>query len=85
MAITIRGIRITSLSVERQEEGLDKISADYQLISSADKVLAKESVTSKPSYGGTAFVPSAPTMKLLADAVSAYRKEVEMSLGLESE
>lgn len=84
MAITIKGIRITSLSVIRQDDGSsDKIEANYQLISSVDKVLAKESLTSKKEYGsGEMFVPSITTMKLLADAVTAYKAEVEMSLGI---
>lgn len=85
MAITIRGIRIDSLTIAREEEGGDRVSAEYKLISSTDKVLAKESITSKSRYSEATFVPSAPTMKLLADAVAAYRKEVEMSLGLDAE
>lgn len=85
MPITIRGIRITSLTVE-QEDGRDKISAKYQLISSNDKVLAKESLTNINPYGtGETFTPSPQTMKALSDAITLYRKDVETSLGIEVE
>jgi len=86
MPITIRGIRITSLTISRTEEGKDKIEASYQLISSTDKVLAKERISSESSYGcESAFTASPQTLKSLTDAVTLYRKDVEMSLGLESE
>jgi len=85
MAITIRGIRITSLTVARSDDGADKITADYQLISSLDKVLAKESLSSKQSYGENVFTPSPQTTKALADAVALYKADVETSLGITAE
>lgn len=81
MAITIRGIKITSLSVTSTAEG-EKIEADYQLVSSADKVLAKNSLTNQ-GYGDK-FQPSPTTLKALADAVALYKADVEMTLGLET-
>lgn len=82
MPITIRGIRITSLTVTRDDDGADKISANYQLVASNDKVLAKESLTSKTSYGEHTFTPSPQTIKALTDAVAAYKADVELSLGI---
>lgn len=84
-AITIRGIRITSFTVTRNDEGGEDIQASYQLISSTDKVLAKESLTSKPGYGSTQFVPSPETYKAIREAVAAYRKDVETQIGLDAE
>lgn len=85
MPITIRGIRITSLTVSRDAEGQDKVQASYQLISSLDKVLAKETLTSKQSYGEQTFAPSPQTTKALTDAVALYKADVEMSLGITTE
>lgn len=82
MAITIRGIRITSLTVERGESGEDCINAAYQLVASNDKVLAKETLTSKSAYGSQPFTPSPQTIKALTDAIALYKQDVEMSLGL---
>jgi hypothetical protein len=84
MPITIKGIRIMNLYVGRDDDGKEKITANYQLISSADKVLAKESLSTGKGYGENTFQPSPQTMKALTDAVSLYRKDVELSLGLES-
>lgn len=83
MAITIRGIKIKSISISCNDDGDEAITSAYQLISSTDKVLAKENLSSKNEYGTTQFVPSAMTKKALTDAVAAYRKEVEASLGIE--
>jgi hypothetical protein len=83
MAITIQGIRVRSITVSRTEDGEDKVNAEYELISSVGKVLARQSLTSKPDYGTTVFVPSPQTMKALAEAVAAYVKDAQIHLGLE--
>lgn len=84
MAITIQGIRITSLTITRQEEGGDKVSASYSLMSSVGKVLAKDNFTSHSDYGSTSvFVPSSETSKALAAAVAAYVRDAEIHLGLQ--
>ena len=82
MAITIKGIRITSITISRTEEGSDKVNCDYELISSADKVLASQSLTSKTDYGSTVFVPPSDTLKQIAAAVEKYKQDVETHLGL---
>ncbi len=84
MAITIKGIRVTSLSIEKNEEGDEHIACNYQLISSVDKVLAKQSMNSKPGYGTSTFTPSPQTIRALSDAVQMYKKDVEVSLGLDA-
>lgn len=82
MPITIQGIRVKQITIGRDDEGADRISASYELVSSADKVLAKENVTSKASYGETVFVPPSDVTKLLSGAVMAYKKALEQHLGL---
>jgi hypothetical protein len=85
MALTIKGIRITNLWIGREEaDGKEKITANYQLIASNDKVLAKESLSTGKGYNENTFQPSPDTMKALADAVALYKRDVEMSLGLET-
>jgi hypothetical protein len=84
MPITIKGIRITSFSVSVDNEGKERINASYQLISSADKVLAKETVDTERGYGDKeAFVPSPPVKKAIADAIQQYKAEIAMNLGLD--
>lgn len=85
MAITIKGIRISNLWVGRDEQtGKEKITANYELIASNDRVLAKESLSTGKGYSENTFTPSPPTIKALTDAVALYRKDVELSLGLEA-
>lgn len=83
MAITIRGIRIVHIWIGKESDGKEKITSNYQLISSADKVLAEQSLSSSKGYGENQFVPAPATIKALTDAVALYRKDVEMSLGLD--
>lgn len=83
MAITIKGIRIETVSLKRDtEDGDYKIdSASYSIITSADRVLAKQ------TCGGynpdTKLEPSPPTTKALSEFVSAYKVDVAMASGLE--
>lgn len=86
MPITIQGIRITSLTIAREEEGGDKITASYSLMSSVGKVLAKDNFTSKSDYGKeSVFVPSSETSKALASAVASYVRDAEIHLGLKED
>ncbi len=83
MPITIKGVRITSITVSRDESGAEKVQSSYQLISSTDKVLATETLSSKSEYGSQpTFVPPNATMKALQAAVDQYKKDVEEHLGM---
>lgn len=82
MPITIKGIRITSMTVTRTDEGNDKISCNYELISSEDKILAKQSMTTHSAYNETVFVPPSDVVRQITDAAMAYRKAIEVSLGI---
>ena len=82
MPITIKGIRIEDVSIGRDEEkGGDTLkSATYSLISSADKVLAKQSIG---GYGNMTIEPSPATKKALAAFMDSYKADVATTLGLE--
>lgn len=82
MAITVRGIRLEDISLSRNaEENEHKIaSATYSLISSADKVLAKQCIG---GYGGMVLEPSPATVQALRAFISSYQSDVTTTLGLE--
>lgn len=85
MAISITGIKLHDIWVGDNDEGAEKITAHYQLVTSEGKTIgAKESLSTGKGYGENTFAPSPQTVKALRDAVKLYRKDVELSLGLES-
>lgn len=80
MAITIKGIKIETVSVTRDENGGYKVnSSEYSLISSKDTVLAKQSVG---GYGGMVMEPSLATKKALETFINGYIADVTALLGL---
>lgn len=85
MPLTITGIKLHDVWVGESDDGKEKITAHYQLVSSEGKAIgAKESLSTGKNYGENTFSPSPQTIKLLKEAVSLYRKDVEMSLGLDA-
>lgn len=82
MAITIKGIRIEQVTIDRDVEGGGhKLStASYALISSVDKVLAKQSLG---GYGDMKLEPSATTVAALRAFMDSYQADVVATLGLE--
>ena len=81
MAITIKGIRVEGLDIKKDENGGYGITqAEYSLISSADRVLAKQTIG---GYNGLKVEPSASTVKALNDFMAAYKDDVRGVLGLE--
>lgn len=81
MAITIKGIRITSIQLTLDKEtGFFKIeNSVYELLSSTDHVLAQQSIG---GYGGRTLKATQETEKLLGQFVQSYRKDVDTTLGL---
>lgn len=79
--ISIKGIKLTKLNI-----GLDgdepAIESEYALISSADKVLARQSVG---GYNGMKLQPSAATIGALNAFLKLFRADVNTVLGLDSE
>lgn len=82
MAITLKGIRLESLDIQRDKDagGMKLSSAQYALISSADKVLANQAVG---GYGGMVVAASADTLKLLEQFMDSYKRDITAVLGLE--
>lgn len=81
--IAIRGIRIKELTIKPQDQsGDERISCSYQLISTADKVLAEQTVG---GYNGMKVPFSGPTVKLFDDFLRSYRNDINMTLGLDCE
>ncbi len=81
MPITIKGIRLETVAIKRNEDGGTKIeSSEYSLISSVDKVLAKQTIG---GYGGMVLEPSKETTAALNAFVESYRADVVATLGLE--
>lgn len=81
MAITVKGIRIDSVSIERAADGRDGINAaHYSLISSTDHVLAQQSIG---GYGSMTLKASPETMKALEVFMQSYKTDVLKVLGLD--
>lgn len=80
MAVTVKGIRLENFAITRDDStGNHELnSAEYSLISSADKVLAKQTIG---GYNGMKLQPSAKTTKLLSDFVDSYKADVDAALG----
>lgn len=82
MPIGIKGIRINSLEIKCQaaDDGEEKLSGNYSLISTTDKVLANQAFN---SYGAMKLLPSPQTSKLLDDFIASYKADINAVLGLE--
>ena len=79
MGISIRGVRIKSLSITRDENGKEDVSGDYELISTADKVLAKQGFN---GYNEIKVAFSLETQKALSAFLSGVKSDVQTILGL---
>ena len=84
MAITLKGVRIEELTLKRNgDSGETKIdSAVYSLISSQDKVLAKQPIG---GYNALTVEPSPGTVASFRTFLESYRKDLVLTLGLEEE
>lgn len=83
-AISIKGIRIDAVDIKLSdnEGGGSGISSSYSLLSSADKVLAKQKVG---GYGDMRVEPAADTVKAMNDFIKLYKRDVNSVLGLDTE
>lgn len=83
MAVTIRGIKLKAISITPSpDHGDDKINTTYQLISTADKVLAEQSVG---GYNGMKIAASPQALKALDEFLKLYRDDIETALGFTTE
>lgn len=81
MAITISAIRVDDVQIEpNAEHGGYKIkTAQYSLIGSSGKVLAKQTIG---GYQGMVLEPSPETKKALDVFTQSYMKDMQALLGL---
>ena len=79
MAIAIRGIRISEVDIIKDDKGMEKVSGKYQLISTADKVLASVGFN---SYDDVKVELSGDTKVALANLMEGIKKDVQTTLGL---
>lgn len=80
MSISIRGIRIEAIQLKPNDKGEFQIeTSEYSLISSADKVLAKQEIG---GYKGMKLEPSPETKAALLAFTQSYTKDVQTLLGL---
>jgi hypothetical protein len=82
MSIAIRGVRLKSLSISRNDKGEEEITGDYELISTADKVLAKQGFN---GYNEIKVSFSAETMKAFNAFTNGVKEDVNSVLGLTEE
>lgn len=80
MPVTIKGIRLDDVTIKREGDET-KIETQYALISSADKVLANQSVG---GYNGMKLQPSLDTLNALDAFIKAYKKDIETAIGIEA-
>lgn len=74
--ISIQGIRVKSLSIKNGE----KVSGTYELVSTADKVLATQAFN---QYGELDVSLSPATQKALDQLLAAIKSDLNIILGLE--
>ncbi len=81
MAITIQGIRLNDIHLEPDNEngGFKIKTAEYALISSTGKVLAKQTIG---GYNGVVLEPSPQTKVALSAFAKQYSTDVQAILGL---
>lgn len=80
MAITIQGIKITSVHINTDKsEDKEGVTSEYVLVSSEGKVLAKQAVG---GYQGMQVQPAADTIGALNVFLGLYKRDVNTVLGL---
>ncbi len=85
MALQIKGIRLHNVWVGVDDDGKEKVTATYQLVTTEDKVIgSKESLSTGKGYNENTFMPAPETVAALKQAVALYKRDVELSLGLAS-
>lgn len=80
MPITIKGIRLDDVTIKREGDEL-KVTTEYALISSTDKVLANQNVG---GYQGLKLEPSPAMLKSLEAFIQSYKKDIEITIGIEA-
>lgn len=77
--ITIKGIRLKSVNIDKDSEGNTKVSGNYELLSNTDKVLAKQEFG---GYQGIKLEQSPELASGLVKLMLDIRGSLETQLGL---
>lgn len=77
MAITLKGARVDSIEISRKD-GVNDIKGSYSLVSSDDKVLAKQSFN---GYSDVKVQSSQETKTALEVLMNSIAKDVNLTLG----
>lgn len=82
--LAIKGIRLESIHVtaDKDEGGYKLSSAEYALISAADKVLAKQSIG---GYNDVKIEASPATVQAMNAFVKSYLSDINITLGFDAE
>lgn len=81
MSVLIKGIKIDTLSITR-EDGHLKVGGSYQLISSKDTILATQPFN---GYNGMKLDQSSESKKLMYSFMDSVVSDIETTLGLKGE
>jgi hypothetical protein len=79
MALAIQGIRINSIDIDPTGEGKNRIKGSYSLMSTADKVLAKQAFN---GYNDIEVAFSAETVSALNSLLINLKRDVQVTLGI---
>jgi hypothetical protein len=79
--IAIKGIKINELAIKLTDEE-NEITGNYSLISSVDKVLAKQSFN---GYSDLKMPLSPDTHKALRAFIAHYKMDIQKTIGLDTE
>jgi hypothetical protein len=77
--ITIQGIKLKSVSIDKDSEGNVKVTGSYELLSNTDKILAKQEFG---GYQGIKLEQSPETAKNLHQVMLDIKTDLEKQLGL---
>lgn len=80
MSISIQGIKIPNFTATKDKEsGLLKVTGDYELVSSTDVVLARQTFN---GYNSVKLEPSPASSKLMMDLMVSLTNDLNQVLGL---
>lgn len=79
--IGIKGVRLVKLEIDLMDKtGSHKPSGKYEILSTADRVLAKQDIG---GYGGIEIPASVETTRLLNQFVASYNRDISTVCGLD--
>lgn len=79
MGIAIKGIKITDIKLNPFQDGKNRITGDYSLLSNNDKVLAKQGFN---GYNDIEVSFSAETIKAMNELSSNLKRDIHNTLGI---